>query len=221
MATDNRRRREQRGTYYGAGWALLILFLLLTFLMAAVALGLSAVAYSRTNTSCQGLCINGTNGTNGTDGVNGTTNITISGSALDFADFFATMPGDNAATIAVGADVLFPQLGPTKVGSLITAINGHQFNLAVVGTYDISFFVSVSEPGQLQLSLNNAPIAHTTIGRATGTSEIGECLLITTSTVNSVLTVRNPAGNSAALTITPIAGGASAVSAHLRIIQIA
>jgi len=218
MATDNRRRRE-RGEYYGAGWALLILFLLLTFLMAAVALGLAAVAYSRTTTSCEGLCINGTDGTNGTD-CNCSSNSTGS-PALDFADFFATMPGDNAATIAVGADVLFPQLGPTKAGSLITAINNHQFNLAVVGTYDVSFFVSVSEPGQLQLSLNNAPIADSTIGRATGTSEIGECLLITTSTVNSVLTVRNPAGNSAALTITPIAGGASAVSAHLRIIQIA
>ena len=45
--------------------------------------------------------------------------------------------------------------------------------------------------------------------------------IITTSVVNLVLTVRNPVDNPAALTITPDAGGASAVSAHLIITQIA
>lgn len=35
-----------------------------------------------------------------------------------------------------------------------------------------------------------------------------------------VLTVRNPAGNAAALTITPLAGGTRPVSAHLVITQI-
>jgi len=35
------------------------------------------------------------------------------------------------------------------------------------------------------------------------------------------LTVRNPAGNATALTITPSAGGTRAVSAHLVIMQLA
>lgn len=35
-----------------------------------------------------------------------------------------------------------------------------------------------------------------------------------------ILTVRNPAGNTAALTITPLAGGTRSVSAHLVITQI-
>jgi len=35
------------------------------------------------------------------------------------------------------------------------------------------------------------------------------------------LTVRNPAGNPAALTVTPLAGGTNPVSAHLTILQIA
>jgi len=35
-----------------------------------------------------------------------------------------------------------------------------------------------------------------------------------------ILTVRNPAGTAAALTITPLAGGTRPVSAHLVIIQI-
>lgn len=37
----------------------------------------------------------------------------------------------------------------------------------------------------------------------TGTSQIVGMAVITTTAVNSVLTVRNPAGNAAALTITP------------------
>lgn len=44
--------------------------------------------------------------------------------------------------------------------------------------------------------------------------------LVDTTTINSVLTVRNPAGNAAALTITPLAGGTAPVSAHLVITQI-
>ena len=56
---------------------------------------------------------------------------------------------------------------------------------------------------------------------APGTSDIAGTFIVETSTVNSVLTVRNPAGNAAALTITPLAGGTSSVSAHLVIMQIA
>jgi len=44
--------------------------------------------------------------------------------------------------------------------------------------------------------------------------------VITTSTANYTLTVRNPAGNTAALTVTPLAGGTRPVSAHLLITQI-
>ena len=55
---------------------------------------------------------------------------------------------------------------------------------------------------------------------ATGTSQIVGMAVITTTAVNSVLTVRNPAGNAAALTITPLAGGTRPVSAHLVITQI-
>lgn len=44
--------------------------------------------------------------------------------------------------------------------------------------------------------------------------------IVETTSVNSVLTVRNPAGNAAALTITPLAGGTRPVSAHLVITQL-
>ena len=57
-------------------------------------------------------------------------------------------------------------------------------------------------------------------GRATGTSQIVGMAIVTTTAINSVLTVRNPTGNAAALTITPVAGGPRSVSAHLVITQI-
>ncbi|GEM_PF-4758221 len=65
-----------------------------------------------------------------------------------------------------------------------------------------------------------ADLAYTVVGRATGTSEIFGASLITTNVVNSVLTVRNPAGNSIALSITPLAGGTRLVSAHITITQV-
>ena len=82
------------------------------------------------------------------------------------------------------------------------------------------FQVSVNEPGQLILTLNGVDQAHTVVGRATGTSQIVGMALVTTTGINSTLTVRNPAGNSTALTITPSAGGTHAVSANLVITQI-
>ena len=141
------------------------------------------------------------------------------GGALGFADFFALMPPDNAATVAAGTDVSFPQDGPNSA-STITRVNATQFNLAEIGVYSINFQVSVTEPGQLILTLNGNDLAYTVVGRATGTSQIVGTALVQTSVINSVLTVRNPAGNTPALTITPLAGGTRPVSAHLVITQI-
>ena len=129
------------------------------------------------------------------------------------------MPPDNAATVAPGTDVSFPQDGSNS-GASITRTGVSSFNLSEIGIYQIYFNVPVSEAGQLQLTLNSVPLAYTVIGRATGTSDISGMFLVETTTINSILTVRNPAGNAAALTITPLAGGASPVSAHLVITQI-
>jgi len=160
----------------------------------------------------------GATGTNGATGATGATG--VAGGVLSFADFFALMPPDNAATVAVGADVSFPQDGPTS-GTNITRTGATTFNLAVIGTYQILFQVSVTEPGQLILTVNGADLAYTVVGRATGTSQIVGMALVQTTVINSILTVRNPAGNSTALTITPLAGGTRPVSAHLVITQIA
>lgn len=138
---------------------------------------------------------------------------------IRFADFFAVMPPDNAATVAPGADVSFPQNGVTS-GSGIERTGAATFRLTQIGSYLILFQVSVTEAGQLLLTLNNAELGFTVSGRATGSSQIVGISLISTTVTNSILTVRNPSGNAAALTITPLAGGASPVSAHLSILQL-
>ncbi len=144
----------------------------------------------------------------------------IPGGVLSYADFYASMPPDNAATVGVGADVEFPQNGAianTNIGRL----NNTTFLLADVGTYLITFNVPVTEAGQLVLSLNGAELPYTVFGRATGTSDIVGTVIVTTTVANSTLTVRNPAANAAALTVTPTAGGTLPTSAHLTIVQLA
>ena len=164
----------------------------------------------------------GPTGLTGEIGSTGPTGIagTSGGAVLAAADFYALMPPDNAATVAVGADVEFPNDGPI-LGTDITRLTATTFNLASIGIYQVLFQVSVTEAGQLVVSLNGTEIAATVVGRATGTSQIVETCLIQTSAPNTVITVRNPASESTALTITPLAGGTEAVSAHLTITRYA
>jgi hypothetical protein len=140
--------------------------------------------------------------------------------ASDFADFYALMPPDNAATVGVGSDVQFPQDGPKSPNAAVTRTSDGTFQLRSIGTYQVMFQVSVNEPGQLVLTLNGTDLGETVVGRATGTSEIVGMALVQTTVVNSILSVRNPAGNSTALTITPLAGGTRPVSAHLVITRL-
>jgi|GEM_PF-5138216 len=138
----------------------------------------------------------------------------------DFGDFFALMPPDNAATVAVGAAVSFPQDGPNSGTGVITRVSDTEFQLSSIGTYQVMFQVSVSEAGQLVLDLNDVDLPYTVVGRATGTSQIVGMSLVSTTEVNSQLSVHNPVGGFVALTITPYAGGAQSVSAHLVITRL-
>lgn len=144
----------------------------------------------------------------------------LPGLMLSIADFYALMPGDNAATVAPGAAVDFPQDGPAAGSADVTRIDVDEFDLGPIGIYQIFFQVSVTEAGQLVLALNGAELAYTVVGRATGTSQIVGMALVETTVINSTLEVRNPADNSTALTITPVAGGTESVSAHLVITRV-
>ena len=141
------------------------------------------------------------------------------GTVLGFGDFYALMPPDNAATVAPGTDVSFPQDGPNSGTSIVRA-GADSFTLTEIGVYQVLFQVSVTEAGQLMLTLNGADLPYTVVGRDTGSSQIVGMALVETTAANSLLTVRNPEGTAAALTITPVAGGTRPVSAHLLITQL-
>ena len=141
------------------------------------------------------------------------------GGVISFADFYALMPSDNVATVGPGEDVSFPQNGPIG-GTNITRVDDSTFTLVEPGVYQVFFQVSVTEAGQLILTLNGDDLEYTVVGRATDTSQIVGIALVQTTVEDSLLTIRNPSGNATALTITPVAGGTRPVSAHLVITQI-
>ncbi|MEO8847856.1 MAG: collagen-like protein [Casimicrobiaceae bacterium] len=144
------------------------------------------------------------------------------GGIADYADFYALMPPDNAATVSAGGDVQFPQDGPNS--GTITRVSASQFLLPAIGVYQVMFQVSASEAAQLVVALDSGSgaleVASSVVGRATGTTQLVGMSLLQTTVTNTLLSVRNPSGASTALTITPLAGGTSPVSAHLVITRL-
>ena len=163
--------------------------------------------------------VKGATGPKGATGLTGPPGAAGVAGGIDSALFFALMPPDNAATVGVGQDVDFPQNGPSTSTGILRA-SADSFTLTTPGVYRVTYQVSVTEAGQLILTLDGADLAYTVAGRATGTGQISLSTLVQTSTATQVLTVRNPAGNSTALTITPLAGGTRPVSATLIIEQL-
>ena len=138
--------------------------------------------------------------------------------AASYGDFYALMPPDNAAAVQTGSDVEFPNAGVTAGG--VAASGDTAVTVANTGTYLVAFQVSVTQPGQLVLAVNGVEQPSTVAGRAGGTAQIvGVSLLDLTG--GDTVSVRNPSGNTTALTVTPTAGGVGAVSAHLLLVQIA
>jgi hypothetical protein len=131
---------------------------------------------------------------------------------------------DYASTVAVGAAVPFPQNGPTLGG--IVALTSTTFKIPTIGTYEVSFNVHTTEPGQLELSVDNGAgfvVAHECTGTnmnptSGGHPIVANCIITTTGT-DAVVTVINPAGNSTALTITPADGASTHANAQSLVIK--
>ena len=156
----------------------------------------------------------GPRGPTGPTGSTGPIGPTGQSGIFSAADFYLITP---SPTIAPGSAINFPIDGPI-FGSDIIRIDSSQFNLASIGIYQVFFQASITEPGQLSVELNNVPI--TIVGRATGTNQITSLSLVQTTTINTILTIVNPVGETTALTLTPFAGGINQVSAHLVITRI-
>lgn len=142
------------------------------------------------------------------------------GTVLGFADFYALLPPDNPIPIAAGSDVDFPETAAIS-GTSITRLTDSSFNLANSGSYLILFNASVTEAGQLVLTVNGDEISYTVAGRSADGSQIVGMSIITTNSENAVITVRNPESAATAFTLIPNSGGTEPVSAHLVITRLA
>jgi hypothetical protein len=147
---------------------------------------------------------------------------------LTFAQFFGIssqfgLP-DYSGTIAPGAACPFPEVGPTS-GALTppTQLSPTTFQLPNAGVYHVQWQVPITEANaELGIALDGAlliaPVC--VAGRAAAGAQVVGDFLFTTATPH-VLSVINPVGAPAPLTVTPKAGGSNAVSATLLIQQIA
>ena len=103
--------------------------------------------------------VTGAIGPTGTTGSMGPTGPEGSSVSPAYAEFYALMPPDNAATVGAGIPVQFPENGPTT--GVITRRSGSssteatEFVLPSIGTYSVNFSVSVTEPGQLVIALDS------------------------------------------------------------------
>ena len=128
------------------------------------------------------------------------------------------LPADNAVAIAPGEDVAFPE--QSFIGSTsITRTTDSSFTFTEAGIYLVLFHAAVSEAAQLVLTVDGTELSYTVSGTDSPLSQITGLSVISAGE-NSVLTVSNPASATTSVTLTPSAGGASAVSAHLTIIRL-
>lgn len=139
------------------------------------------------------------------------------GGISEYASFYALAPNDNPTAIAQNTAVEFPNSSASTTG--ITRLTNSTFNLADTGTYLIMFKVNTNTAGQLGIAVNGAVQPNATFGNAADNGIIEGKTIITTTAVNTVLSIVNPIAT--AITVTPSAGGTEATVSDLTIIKLA
>jgi len=98
---------------------------------------------------------------------------------------------DKIQIINPGESIEFPCNGPSNC--FIFRLNDSQFNLTLIGTYEIYFHVYIETPGQLVINLNNIDLLYTLSG-SSHNNVITAHFLITTQIINSIISINNPNG---------------------------
>lgn len=160
----------------------------------------------------------GATGATGAVGPTGPTGPAGTSGLSSYATFYALMPTDNATAIAPNEPIEFPTAA-AKTDD-ITATSPSVFAVTTAGNYLVMFQASTSEGGQLQLAVNGAPTAYTTVGKAGENSQIVGFAILPLA-ANDTISVINPNTSTTSITLTQNAGGASAVAAQLVIAKIA
>ena len=121
---------------------------------------------------------------------------------LPYAEFYDLSPQD---PVAPDTPILFASDGPSD--GIITRVSPGVFNLPDIGTYRV-FFQGTDTTGATQLAiyLNGLIVAKSVVGRATATTQLVGSSLIETTSVDTQLEIRNPAGNANNYQLTPADG---------------
>lgn len=142
-------------------------------------------------------------------------------SVTAFSEFYSVMPPNGALVVAEGEAIEFVEDGPSN--KIIVRTGLDTFLLPNIGTYEVTWVVSVSGAGQLALALDSGEgfIAeeNTVVGRETFLTQLVGVCLITTEVRDTQLKVVNHASVKP-MRITPYAGGTKPVTARLIIKQI-
>jgi hypothetical protein len=167
----------------------------------------------------------GSTGVTGPTGATGATGSPGTAGLIAFGDFYAVSPGNPSLIVEPGQAIDFEQTGPASFPDFfLTTFPSPGINITNIGTYQVTFEVSITEPGQLDLGLDtgSGPVEqlNTVVGNANGNVQIGGVSILTTTSANTVLTVRNPANNTGQLILTQNAGGDNPVSSHVVITRL-
>ena len=160
--------------------------------------------------------LTGPAGPQGIQGIPGETG--PAGSFLGYADFYAIMPPENAAAIAPGEAVEFPEqsfIGGTNV----TRTSDSEFTFTESGIYLVFFNAATSEAAQLVPAINTTELSFALAGKDSALSQLSGMAIIAAND-GDVLTLRNPASATSSVTLSPNAGGNSPVTAHLILIRL-
>lgn len=184
------------------------------------------------NTGAQGNTGNtGMTGMTGSTGMTGNTGDRgATGSVLALGRFYglagsgASGASGNTGTdsyltpIPAGSAVPFPLNGPnTGIPRLTTST----FQLPNIGTYALNWVVPVVEAGQLQVKEDGNFLGQSTAVSPVGNSQIVGQFMLTTSVVNSVVSIVNPPNNGSSLTVLHPSGNSTWVNtASLQISQL-
>ncbi len=135
-----------------------------------------------------------------------------------YASYYALAPADNAAAILPGGTVEFPTARVSTAG--ITTADGRTFTFAEGGVYYVNFKVNSNEAGQLQLTLNGAPVTSATYGQSTSENAISGTTILNIP-AGGTLSVINPTTQTTNITVDPNAGGTAPTTSEITFLKLA
>jgi hypothetical protein len=99
---------------------------------------------------------------------------------------------DNPDPIEAGQSVNFPSPSTNPYGTIQRA-SPNSFTLPPNGVFEITFQVTVQNTGELVVVLNGVEKSMTVVGKSGGGPIVGMCILATPPSINSTISINNPA----------------------------